>query len=628
MADIINKVKLPDNKTYNIEGSVHYVCGTQTAATGAWTGNLNLPALYDGLTIMYYLPWAGSGNATLNLTLSDGSTTGAKNCYYNTSRLTTHYGKGCNIIMTYHPAGSITVDGTATTDDRWIANANYADGNDTSTLHQYYSHPTAGGSGMKQYSLFAFTHDGKVSSFTTNNGTGTKTFDTSTAFDFRKIYYFNNSNNVAVGTAIGNNQISVCENLVDMRYTFNGVTTDASTSSLVANKPLYLVTEQIPTSPFITSRRLKSPYFAQELTDNSAIYVLVGYMNDSYRCNLLTNNTTWRFSNGSFGPYEIVESSLYAGNAYSATNANYVNNHTVYTDVPANAVFTDTKVTQSPNDSTANNFEVLFSTSADNTSKTEAAQKSSKLKFNPSTGNLQATQLNGVAIGSSPKFTDTTYTFAGGTNKITVTPSGGTAQDVAITVSDSTKLPLAGGTMTGTINLASTGLKTNNADGYTTDAHGNFIHSSTTSTNYFNLNSNDKTKQLKYYWETGNLEVPGTIKTNSKSVAYLTATPTTGQVVVTDGTTGGVKTTGYTIATSVPSGAVFTDTKNTAGSTDTSSKIFLIGATSQATNPQTYSDNEVYATSGVLTTKSVQVGGTACTMQYNSTTQSLDFVFA
>lgn len=71
-----------------------------------------------------------------------------------------------------------------------------------------------------------------------------------------------------------------------------------------------------------------------------------------------------------------------------------------------------------------------------------------------------------------------------------------------------------------------------------------------------------------------------------------------------------------------------TDTKNTAGSTDTSSKIFLIGATSQAANPQTYSDNEVYATNGVLTTKSVQVGGTAATMQYNSTTNAIDFIFA
>ena len=75
-------------------------------------------------------------------------------------------------------------------------------------------------------------------------------------------------------------------------------------------------------------------------------------------------------------------------------------------------------------------------------------------------------------------------------------------------------------------------------------------------------------------------------------------------------------------------GYVTTDTKNTAGSTDTSSKIYLIGATSQAANPQTYSDNEIYATSGVLTTKSVQVGGTAATMQYNSTDKCIEFVFA
>ena len=37
-----------------------------------------------------------------------------------------------------------------------------------------------------------------------------------------------------------------------------------------------------------------------------------------------------------------------------------------------------------------------------------------------------------------------------------------------------------------------------------------------------------------------------------------------------------------------------TDTKNTAGSTDSSSKLFLIGATSQAANPQTYSQEGTY----------------------------------
>lgn len=44
------------------------------------------------------------------------------------------------------------------------------------------------------------------------------------------------------------------------------------------------------------------------------------------------------------------------------------------------------------------------------------------------------------------------------------------------------------------------------------------------------------------------------------TIGVFTATPTSGQVVVSDGTAGGFKTTGYTIAKSVPSDAVFTDT--------------------------------------------------------------------
>ena len=42
------------------------------------------------------------------------------------------------------------------------------------------------------------------------------------------------------------------------------------------------------------------------------------------------------------------------------------------------------------------------------------------------------------------------------------------------------------------------------------------------------------------------------------------------------------------------------DTKNTAGSTNSTSKLFLIGATSQAANPQTYSNSSCYVSSGYL----------------------------
>lgn len=111
---------MPGEVEYKTFG-IYPVIGTQTAATGSWTGIIDVPQLYDGLTIAYYLPYAGDGNASLNLTLSDGSTTGAVACYYtNTSRMTTHYGAGSVIILTYFSAGSISVAGTNTAEARWL----------------------------------------------------------------------------------------------------------------------------------------------------------------------------------------------------------------------------------------------------------------------------------------------------------------------------------------------------------------------------------------------------------------------------------------------------------------------------------------------------------------------------
>ena len=128
------------------------------------------------------------------------------------------------------------------------------------------------------------------------------------------------------------------------------------------------------------------------------------------------------------------------------------------------------------------------------------------------------------------------------------------------------------------------------------------------------------------------IELPNGVTYNIKDANAITGSGTSGYLTkfngantVTNGPQLGSSTTTY--LNNAGSWATPPDTKNTAGSTDTSSKIFLIGATSQAANPQTYSDNEVFATSGVLTTKSVQVGGGSATMQYNSNTQAIDFVF-
>ena len=60
-----------------------------------------------------------------------------------------------------------------------------------------------------------------------------------------------------------------------------------------------------------------------------------------------------------------------------------------------------------------------------------------------------------------------------------------------------------------------------------------------------------------------------------------------------------------------------TDTKNTAGSTNTSSKIYLIGATSQAANPQTYSHDTAYVgTDGCLYSNSTKVSVEGHTHSY------------
>ena len=93
----------------------------------------------------------------------------------------------------------------------------------------------------------------------------------------------------------------------------------------------------------------------------------------------------------------------------------------------------------------------------------------------------------------------------------------------------------------------------------------------------------------------------------------------------------------HTVNSDVPENAVFTDTKNTTGSTNTSSKIFLIGATSQAANPKTYSHDTAYVgTDGCLYSGGTKVltahqdisgkadkSATVSTVDYDSTNKKL-----
>ena len=118
--DIVTK-EYVDNKIGT--GKIYPVKGTQTGATNIWTGTIDVPALYDGLTIAYHLPYKSNNviPVMLNLTLNDNTTTGNIPCYRNNTMLmsSVSYPAGSTIILTYWSAGSISIDGTATTSARW-----------------------------------------------------------------------------------------------------------------------------------------------------------------------------------------------------------------------------------------------------------------------------------------------------------------------------------------------------------------------------------------------------------------------------------------------------------------------------------------------------------------------------
>lgn len=99
----------------DIDNKIPLIKGTHTTATQTWTGNAPFSTLKDGQTILYGLPnRANSGNATLTLTLANGTTTSALPIYYQaTSRVTTQYATGSMITLTYRE--NVTINGTVYT---------------------------------------------------------------------------------------------------------------------------------------------------------------------------------------------------------------------------------------------------------------------------------------------------------------------------------------------------------------------------------------------------------------------------------------------------------------------------------------------------------------------------------
>ena len=153
----VSRVKLTSNNEYDLKAVLQTVIGTQTSNTASWTGVLNVDALVNNMTIAYFLPRTSASNATLKLTLKDGTQTDAIPVYFSgNTRLGTQFPAGSTIVLSYFTAGSISIGGTATTDNRWVA-INYTNSdskvtqNNVSTNAEYdiLFSTTASGGGNK-----------------------------------------------------------------------------------------------------------------------------------------------------------------------------------------------------------------------------------------------------------------------------------------------------------------------------------------------------------------------------------------------------------------------------------------------------------------------------------------------
>ena len=271
------------DKTDLENSKIHLVMGTQTETTKDWTGEIDVDELYDGLTILYYLPRTSASNVTLNLTLADGTTkTGAKEVYVtNSTRMGTHYGAGATILLTYWSAGSILINGTATATDRWTG-ADYWNSN---TIGEYAGACTAGSFGMARYSLIAQVDETHWESLVATSGSETSKAMNTHGFMLTTMFY-QSGGNIASGSNSANGSTWLTGSF-DTRYSTNGGSFSA------AGRPFYLV-GTISGGKFYLK---PTTWWADSLpsTNDGYVYWYVGIMYSTYQCTLTSEHPIYQW---------------------------------------------------------------------------------------------------------------------------------------------------------------------------------------------------------------------------------------------------------------------------------------------------------------------------------------------
>ena len=263
-----NKAQAAQTTAEQALSNTEVIVGTQTAATGAWTGVASFASLQDGQQIVYWLPYAGSGNATLNLTLSSGGTTGAKNVYYSgTTRLSTHYGAGNAIRLIYRVNANI--NGSSYTG--WWADANY-DSNTYDRIRLNNS-ITAKSAVTTGYLIVG-------------DATGFFHLAASTAFDVNKPILYCGTTLAAAATG-SNNYLS---------YPSVNLRTTLGNSSWTATKGETCYIAGTLTGTTFTP--LASGFLTTSATSTGVVYIALGLMISTYQIYLYPEHPMYMLQNG------------------------------------------------------------------------------------------------------------------------------------------------------------------------------------------------------------------------------------------------------------------------------------------------------------------------------------------
>lgn len=105
--------------------------------------------------------------------------------------------------------------------------------------------------------------------------------------------------------------------------------------------------------------------------------------------------------------------------------------------------------------------------------------------------------------------TSSNYSILTTKEAVSIAQGGTGASNAAGALTNLGALPLAGGTMTGTITLAATGLSTAGEGGYTTNSIGNFVHKRANVNDSFGIYSTDSSGGVMAYYDTGDIRMRG-----------------------------------------------------------------------------------------------------------------------